>query len=343
MNSQPLDKLLSIRRHKTEEAMAIQDAEWVRHVYDYDPETGVFLWRNPPKKGRGHAVPGKRAGTVDKRDGGLVLSLGGRRVSASRLAWLYVHGEWPDRQVHYRDADLPLPARDRLANLHLVGTQGEMSAEALRAFLAYDAATGEFKWVAKRRGVRPGMSAGSIKLINGKNFKYIRINGVEHSAGRLAWLLTYGDWPPFRLEFRNGDGSDTRLTNLAESRFSHGTRQDDPLTAEEREGRRRETFRRNDLKRTYGIAVDDYAEMLAAQNGVCAICSEPETGILRGRLRHLAVDHDHKTGVVRELLCQKCNSMVENAREQPELLRAAAAYLERHALPDNVLPLKGGK
>jgi hypothetical protein len=336
--------VLHFSPQRGEKLMAVQDADWVRDLYAYDAESGVLTWRRPPRRaGRNAAVAGSPAGKHNKRANTLTLRVGGKDYPATHVIWLYVHGQWPDRQVHYLDAALPLPEKNRLSNLRLVGVAGDVLIEEIRGALAYDPATGEFRWRVTRRGVKAGAVAGTVKTINGHLFRYIRINGVEHSAGRLAWLLHYGEWPKARLEFKDGDGSNCRIGNLVESRFSHGTRQDDPLTAEEREGRRRETYQRHDLKRDYGISVDDYAKMLAAQNGVCALCSEPETGILRGRLRRLAVDHDHKTGVVRELLCQKCNSMVENARERPDLLRAAAAYLERHALPDNVLPLKGGK
>lgn len=55
----------------------------------------------------------------------------------------------------------------------------------------------------------------------------------------------------------------------------------------------------------YGLTEADYAAMLEAQGGVCAICRQ---GCSTGKL--LAVDHDHETGIVRGLLCQRCNRMV---------------------------------
>ena len=57
------------------------------------------------------------------------------------------------------------------------------------------------------------------------------------------------------------------------------------------------------LKRNYGISVEEYSRMLVAQGGVCAICrTAKKTG--RGGLH---VDHCHKTGRVRKLLCVRCN------------------------------------
>ncbi len=79
--------------------------------------------------------------------------------------------------------------------------------------------------------------------------------------------------------------------------------------------------------------------MFVAQGGVCAICEQPETAQRSGRAKWLAVDHDHGTGAVRGLLCSNCNPMLGYAKDDPALLRAAASYLESHAV-SNVVPLK---
>lgn len=55
------------------------------------------------------------------------------------------------------------------------------------------------------------------------------------------------------------------------------------------------------IEKTYGITGDDYDSLLKAQGGKCAICRA------RPRSKRLAVDHDHKTGAVRGLLCSRCN------------------------------------
>ena len=68
-----------------------------------------------------------------------------------------------------------------------------------------------------------------------------------------------------------------------------------------------------------------------AQGGLCAICDQPETATRDGKVKWLAVDHDHVTGELRDLLCQRCNVMIGHCADNPEVLRAAAAYLERHA------------
>jgi Recombination endonuclease VII len=72
----------------------------------------------------------------------------------------------------------------------------------------------------------------------------------------------------------------------------------------------------------YGITVQQYEAILIDQKGRCAICGG-DNGT-----SNLAVDHDHVTGEVRQLLCHKCNLMI--ASENSEILEAGANYLRRH-------------
>ena len=62
----------------------------------------------------------------------------------------------------------------------------------------------------------------------------------------------------------------------------------------------------------YNLSLSDYTRLLELQQGVCAICKEPEF-LKRNKDKSaliLAVDHDHKTGKIRGLLCNKCNFAV---------------------------------
>ena len=80
------------------------------------------------------------------------------------------------------------------------------------------------------------------------------------------------------------------------------------------------------LKSHYGITQDDFDRMLAGQGGRCAICGTTEPGT-RGTWR---VDHDHGTGQVRGLLCDRCNLGIGYMQDDPEILMAAARYLMKH-------------
>lgn len=82
------------------------------------------------------------------------------------------------------------------------------------------------------------------------------------------------------------------------------------------------------LQKKYGISKIEYELMLKSQNEVCAICSRPETTKKYNKTQPLSVDHDHKTHKIRGLLCAKCNRSLGGFKDNPELLRKAANYLE---------------
>ena len=79
------------------------------------------------------------------------------------------------------------------------------------------------------------------------------------------------------------------------------------------------------LKRDYGLTKEGYLEMLKSQNGVCAICCNPE------KKKRLAVDHCHNTGKIRGLLCARCNTSIGRFNDDVELLQKAIDYLKTHA------------
>lgn len=82
------------------------------------------------------------------------------------------------------------------------------------------------------------------------------------------------------------------------------------------------------IRKTYGITIEQYDEMLARQGGVCAICEGEETRTMKGTILALCVDHDHETGQIRGLLCHYCNMLLGFAQDDPERLAAAVRYLQ---------------
>ena len=87
-----------------------------------------------------------------------------------------------------------------------------------------------------------------------------------------------------------------------------------------------ERTRNNDLKRNYGITLQEHQEMYKNQNGVCAICKSEGDG----KWKKLCVDHDHKTGKVRQLLCRNCNMVLGQVGDNANLLEEMIKYLQKH-------------
>lgn len=81
----------------------------------------------------------------------------------------------------------------------------------------------------------------------------------------------------------------------------------------------------------YGAEPGSYARMLAEQGGKCAICEATEPG---PRLRRFHIDHCHDTGIIRGLLCAKCNTGIGQLMHDPRILEAALVYLKKYSQVD---------
>lgn len=107
-----------------------------------------------------------------------------------------------------------------------------------------------------------------------------------------------------------------REKNADKMRKYHQTRYEENKERLLKDGRK---FR---MKRLYGVTWEQFEAMLA-QGGCCAICD--------GKLTSEAnIDHCHTTGKVRALLCWDCNSGLGLLNDDPELMRRAAEYIEKH-------------
>lgn len=87
-------------------------------------------------------------------------------------------------------------------------------------------------------------------------------------------------------------------------------------------------FRGKKLLKLYGISLEQYELMYRVQGGVCRICGKPESRKVNGKPVPLSVDHDHKTGKVRGLLCYACNVAL-GFLEKTDWVKRAYAYLEQ--------------
>ncbi len=86
----------------------------------------------------------------------------------------------------------------------------------------------------------------------------------------------------------------------------------------------RDVYRKRHWKYKYGLTEEQYFQLEEKQQGKCAICQ---------RALQLCVDHCHKTGRVRGLLCTQCNHLVGNARDQIQVLKSAVNYLTAYGSP----------
>jgi hypothetical protein len=133
--------------------------------------------------------------------------------------------------------------------------------------------------------------------------------------------VSYGVCDTHRKRDRSKNKEPRVLSSHPSSVYSREWRKKNVLKAKDR-----------DLKKAFGITVEQYQEMLEKQRGLCAICGEPDKRIHGATKKPigLSVDHCHTTKKVRALLCSPCNQGIGNFKDDPQLLRAAAAYLEQN-------------
>lgn len=91
--------------------------------------------------------------------------------------------------------------------------------------------------------------------------------------------------------------------------------------------RPKEQLKNKRLNLTYGITLENYNEMREKQNFSCAICGRHEDDCGKHKL---VVDHCHKSGEVRNLLCSACNAGIGHFKESEQILTLAIAYLRKH-------------
>lgn len=124
-------------------------------------------------------------------------------------------------------------------------------------------------------------------------------------------------------------------SDLVNSRVAEDRKKDPERYREYDRKWRRENLERArflDVVKKHNITYDKYIWMLDLQNGLCAICGKKETRKSRteGNICRLAIDHNHETGKIRELLCQACNFVIGHSMESIDILHKAIEYLKKH-------------
>jgi hypothetical protein len=155
------------------------------------------------------------------------------------------------------------------------------------------------------------------------------INGLPEKEWRRQWYRKYLAANHEKILKRQRAYYARHKEHLQEVRRLYVERNKEKVKAEfqkwyEKNHARVAVMQRERVARKRGLSLLDIENMLAKQGGGCAICA---TTTPRGKGTWI-IDHDHKTGAVRGLLCTTCNLALGQMGDDPDRLRKAAKYLE---------------
>lgn len=206
-----------------------------------------------------------------------------------------------------------------------------ISVDEINSKLAYDPETGIFTWkVSPAKNIKSRTEAGCVKSSRKDvSYRYIRL-GHEIPAARIAWVIHYGEWPKGKIFFSDQNTLNLRISNLRIGNCLPEKYESNAEYMKAHRGAFPKVWRETHLKRTFGITLADYSQMVSDRDNKCDICGQPEKQERAGKLKALAVDHDHKTGAVRGLLCSDCNTALGKFQDSKDLLTSAIAYLAKH-------------
>lgn len=124
------------------------------------------------------------------------------------------------------------------------------------------------------------------------------------------------------LRYKKKYYNDNKATLLSQQKaYSDAHKQERSSYNRQYRKKNAQYLRKKVVSKRYGISIEDYDLLVLKQGGSCKIC-----GVV-GDPYKLFVDHDHKTGRVRGLLCGKCNFGIGQFNDDPQLLSRAAEYL----------------
>lgn len=335
-------------------------------VLSYDRETGIFRWLVRPSNS---VRVGDIAGALGV-SGHRFMSVDGEKLQASRLAWFYVHGEWPKGDIKFKDDNRDYVAIDNLTDM------SRIEASRLRGALVTN--TSGFKGVSRSgKGDRwQATITWNYKQINlGGRFETAEDaaevyneaerrlreaktaedgNVILHEVilwrrQRAAWKnltrqnieLGWSSFDEFALDVREfaqvryaiGPIDATKLIGPGNWKWSSSNNVSSSDRVAYNRAKRLDNMdfmRGKDFRKKYGIDFAEYQRKLVEQGGVCACCGREEVKHRGGNIQLLSVDHHHVTGAVRGLLCGNCNMGIGYFGDDPALLRKAADYLDKY-------------
>lgn len=339
---------------------------------DYDPATGIFRWKIRPSN-RIHV--GDRAGVVATATGHRFITVDGDKLQATRLAWFFVHTEWPKGDIRLQDGNAD--------NCAIVNLRDVSRIELARLRSTLSTNTSGYRGVSRHKNGRWQSSiTANYKQINLGTFASPdeASTAYEHAAGLLSEAKTPAECEraaDLIIQHRRKhvawdrlvrDGRRTDWVDFDTFALDVGEMSSDEATiaaVDESSPIGKDNFRWlvrpvGDFDRTTKEGRAEYMRAyreanperyrhshLKANYDIDDVEFERMKKAQGGKCliceeipkQRLAVDHNHDTKAVRALLCKQCNWAMGQFKDNLFKLRGAVKYLERFEV-NNVLPFE---
>lgn len=138
----------------------------------------------------------------------------------------------------------------------------------------------------------------------------------SHRAERLAYSKVYVQNPGVKEQHRIADRKHSQKSETKEKKRAY-------MSRPEIKQKFQIYQRAHHLRTKYGLTLEDFNSILAAQGFVCAACKSPFWGSTGP-----VIDHDHKSGIVRGILCRDCNLAAGILGDDPKRVEQLHAYLQ---------------
>lgn len=341
--------------------MAKISHERLLQVLDYDPATGIFRWKI---RGSNRIHVGDQAGVVNAK-GYRFITVDRQKLQATRLAWLYVHGEWPQGDVKILNGN---PDDSSLANLQ---PMSRLESARLRGAVSTNTSglrgvsrTPKGRWQSHVTANYKQINLGAFKTPEEASAAYEHAMAIlaaaktpeecdaaadviiQHRRKRVAWSRLTGsgrrhdwrDFESFSASVGRMESDQATIAAMDESKpigpenFRWLVRTGGKFDQSTKAGRAaymRAYREANPGRWRHKHLMDAYkideVEYHRMRNAQGGICLICEEAPLSVQL---AVDHCHTTGAVRGLLCKQCNYAMGQFRDDPARIRRAAQFLE---------------
>lgn len=335
--------------------------ERLTDVLDFDPATGVFVWK---VRLSNRMKVGARAGVVGTLGYRLIM-VDGEKIQASRLAWFYVNKEWPKGDIKFKDDNADNCAIDNLKDMSRIESARLRSALSTNTsgLRGVSAAKGGWKAAVTANYKQVMLGVFKTKESASEAYEYAMaiLSGastpqecdaaldkiIQYRRKRVAWerLMRSGrktewsDFSTFESDIGLISDDEATIAALHESipigknnyrwlakvagKFDRSTNAGRAAYAKAYRAANPDRGRHAHLKNNYDIDDIEFHRLHQVQGGRCLICETVPD-------ERLAVDHDHNTGAVRGLICKSCNYALGQFGDNPTRLRRAVEYLERH-------------